>query len=231
LSPKNNVDQLLQEALTLSEQIITQCGEGIYNTKFFQGLAIPEINIEVLEKRLIGILKHHQLLAESARLIVKKRDFQHELLGMVTYFLTNNQIEVFTAGHLNKCWTRFVTCKELCQIYLDLHNGLKDFPAFRGDIQVAELIRLHHGVIEHFNLVEINMNDKNRLEFLAFFMAIYLIFPEAYRQGTAKLHVDLEHKEKLVPTFYDTADAYSMPEFILRFYIKKMQQSNGRQLP
>ncbi len=217
--------QLLTVALSKSQELSKKIGTDIYQSISFQGFKIPELNIEVFERRAIGILKSENKLSERTVVSVQPFPLNDEILGIVLY-LNNNRIDIHPSANLNKWKERLVVCKELCQIYLDFTESNpadgSNHVLFREiRKQIFELITLHNETAAHFDQLDLAIDDKNRNEFLSFFMAINMIFPPE-RWSDFKILYEKTTRADGGLTLYDMAYAYQMPRFALKFFRKRM---------
>lgn len=221
-----DIQALIARAQDLAQALSHQIGPEIYQFRSFQGFEVPQLNLEIFEERLIGQLKSLGRIPENTRIYVEPFDFSEEILGIVMYMVKKDRIDIHTASHLNKCKERLVVCKELCQIYLDKTEGYEPTESEPGLFrhirrQIIDLVELHNETAAQFDRLDLLFSEYNQNEFLSFFMAVNLIFPFGHRADFQTLYERAMNNGNHLK-LYDVAYAYRMPQFALKFFVKRM---------
>ena len=220
--------QLLEHSLSIAKEVNEKLTESFYKANdqlSFSGIDFPFIDTDEMEQ-LLMVLRQEGKLGEyffEAKPVAVK-DGAMGLL--ITYEPKAPDDFVKFSVKIDKSrpesWRRFIILKEMCQLYCDktLGNHLHKGESVKN--QIYHLISSYIALKKDPDLFELDPNDENYTEFLSFYLAINLALPQNFWKTLKTLCEPLYSGVPCSYSYQDIANAFIMPEFILRHFIGRL---------
>jgi len=230
LDSKNSVDfkSLLIDARVVAQDFLKNSLKNQFYEEKNTTLNGQVFSTSYLDLQKFGQCVLEQLAAQGRieppyKIEVITFEFKNETLGLTEYPKEDGEkkFRISIEKSLNTCWTRLIVIKELCQVYFDYEKKPPFFRINEMDKQISDLVSKHKCLIEKPDIFSLKVTDGNYSEFLAFYMALYLVFPES-QYSTFNQLVEMAYDETLEPKLYDIAYIYRMPEYIVKLFHKKL---------
>lgn len=217
----------LGESLVISQELINREGASFLDSsplfpdssdnRFF----INKINVDnlaVIVRNYLRVITNDNQL----EIVFKTIKFPNSTIYGALHKDGKSEVTIYTNLELNDCWTRFVKCKELMQLYVDSNNthSYREYSSSEIIKQIKEVIRSQGTLISADDVYEFDAGYES--EAIAFLATIDLFFP---KEDKLFVHILGEMiAEKKGYTNYDLALTYKTPEFIVKFYRKYIEK-------
>lgn len=220
---------LLLEAYLLAEDVVQQIGASTYEKEIhsaFNNVEFPILNVNVFTTKILELLYEQGRLIKPFTISVSRTKVSNETMGMLLRYDPKNDGEqthfsIRINDALNLCWSRFVQVKEVCQLYCDIEKQIDNSKAISLKGQVYDLLIKQKALDTESDIFSIQPTDENYTEFLSFFMAVNIIFPQSFRadfDSLTTINASGQHLFKL----YDIANVYKMPEYLTKLFRKML---------
>lgn len=223
-----NFSGALMEGICLSYDIVKTSNKTIFSINPIEKkLSLLKLDYKNLALFVRDFLRKI-LDNENLDIYINKIKFPTDsIYGMNIFNEDNNEIHVFVNSELNECWTRFVICKELIQLYLDCGVFSENKSSYTPE-QIIEQIK--EATISQHSLNSIDDNYEFSMGFeveaLAYIVVTDLFFPVDNKLLVQKLGVNLIDVDTIEFSHYDLAKLFKTPEFITRFYRSEIEKSS-----
>jgi hypothetical protein len=229
LSFSDAFKRLLEHSLSIARDVNSKLTESFYkknNHSSFHNLIFPFIESDEMEQLLI-ILQNEKKLGEYY-FTAKPVSIKNGTMGiLITYepeapdLITTFSVKMDKSR--SECWHRFIIMKEMCQLYCDKNYGSNLLNGEAVTDQIYHLISRHIDLKNDPGHFELDATDENYNEFLSFYVAINLAFPQEFWKELKNLCLPLLEESLDCPyKYYDVAEALMMPEFVLRYFVKRL---------
>ena len=217
------IKDIVEETLVLSRDILSQTGGQFYDNineiEQFQEEKFKNLMCAYLEKSL------------NKPINVCYIDFESDCIyGALSVDEQDLLIDIYIAINRKKsnCWQRFVICKEMVQLYVDMDP---DRSSRWQKYKTADIITQIKETNEAQRKLSIEIDKsydfKNRsgADMLASYIAADLFFKKDYKGDLYELEKDL-NKGNANLTYYDIADMFKCPEYITEHYMKEINEAS-----
>jgi len=216
----------LMEGLCLSYDI----AKGTKNVIFSNNPTNPDLYKLDYKNLAVFVRDYLRIIKENPNLEISIKEFKFpndSIYGMNLVREGSDVIDIYLNSELNECWSRFVICKELIQLYLDSGKLVKNEKSYPPN-EIIEQIKEATVAQQYLNKIDKDYKFSTGFspEALAYIIVTDLFFPLENKRLVKKIGTDVIDKKKHNFTHYDLASLFKTPEHITRFYRAYIEEAS-----